>query len=187
MALSRSEQMARIRGRDTRPEMRLRRALWSVGLRYRLHYRTPAGRPDIVFPGPKVAVFVDGCQWHGCPLHYVRPRTRPDFWGSKLKENVDRDRRQTAELKRLGWKVVRVWEHQVFEDLEQAAGLVNGLVRGSRQAPQPDWRVVSVQPLNESGSMERQYLEDIATPDQSMEIERPRSTKKWAKRSHSSA
>ena len=182
MALSRSEQMARIRGRNTRPEVRLRKALWDAGLRYRLHHRTPAGRPDIVFLGPKVAVFVDGCQWHGCPLHYVRPRTRTDFWGSKLKENVNRDRRQTAELKSLGWTVVRVWEHQVFEDLEGVTGLVCGLVRGDRQRSRPDWRVVSVQPLTESGSMERQYLEDLASPDRRKEVDRPRSTKKWTRK-----
>ena len=67
MRLSRSEQMARICGAHTRPEVLLRAALWGHGLRYRLHAKTPVGRPDILFPGSKVAVFIDGCFWHGCP------------------------------------------------------------------------------------------------------------------------
>ena len=67
---------------------------------------------------PQSAVFVDGCFWHGCPDHYVRPRTKNEFWDAKLKENVDRDRRQTVELTQLGWRVVRVWEHQVWEELD---------------------------------------------------------------------
>ena len=105
----RSRMMSRIRGRNTRPERRLRQALWAAGLRYRKHAKTPVGRPDLVFVGPRVAVFVDGCFWHGCPRHYVRPRSRTDFWSRKLRENVDRDRRQTLELHVRGWTVVRIW------------------------------------------------------------------------------
>ncbi|HYO69174.1 MAG TPA: very short patch repair endonuclease, partial [Archangium sp.] len=87
MGLTRSEQMSRIRGKDTSPERLLRSALWRAGLRFRLQSRTPYGRPDVVFSKARVAVFIDGCFWHGCPDHYVRPRTRNDFWSSKLLEN----------------------------------------------------------------------------------------------------
>lgn len=123
--------MSRIRGQNTRPEVLLRRALWSRGLRYRLHYKTPVGKPDIVFPGPRVAVFVDGCFWHGCPDHYVKPRTRDEFWAAKLEGNIDRDRRQTIELETLGWTVIRLWEHEVRAQTEAAANRVEGVVRGS--------------------------------------------------------
>src|SRR4051812_21964937 len=119
MALTRSEQMARIRGVNTTPELRLRARLWSTGLRYRLHLRTPAGRPDLVIPGAQVAVYIDGCQWHGCPKHYVRPRSKDEFWAAKLHENVARDLRQTQQLEALGWRVLRFWEHEVWEEPER--------------------------------------------------------------------
>jgi DNA mismatch endonuclease (patch repair protein) len=104
--------MARIRGKDTRPELKLRKALWAAGLRYRLSVKLP-GRPDLVFPGKKVALFVDGCFWHGCPLHYSAPKTRFEFWATKLKDNITRDQRVDAELAQIGWSVVHVWQHDL--------------------------------------------------------------------------
>src|SRR5688572_18812214 len=121
MGLNRSEQMARIKGFDTSPEIALRRALWARGLRYRLKIRTPGGRPDVVFPTERLAVFIDGCFWHGCPLHYASPRSRKDFWSAKLAENIDRDWRQSTALQAAGWCVVRLWEHEVVLDLVRAA------------------------------------------------------------------
>src|SRR5262245_51945914 len=113
--------MARIRPRDTSPERLLRKHLWNAGLRYRLHVPTPAGRPDIVFVSRRVAVFVDGCFFHGCPDHYVRPRSSCAFWAEKLAANVRRDIDQTRELERLGWRVCRIWEHEVFENPSRVA------------------------------------------------------------------
>ena len=78
-----------------------------------MHAATPAGRPDIVFPGARVAVFIDGCFWHGCPDHYVRPRSSEEFWSKKLAENCRRDSVQTKRLEDIGWRVCRVWEHEV--------------------------------------------------------------------------
>ncbi len=88
--LTRSQQMSRIRGGNTNPERIVARALWAAGLRYRLRLSRLAGRPDIVFTGARLAVFIDGCFWHGCPEHYVRPRSRSVFWRRKLRENVAR-------------------------------------------------------------------------------------------------
>src|SRR5689334_4318438 len=113
MAMTRSEQMARIRSSNTAPEQLLRAALRSEGLRFRIGTCAPGSRPDVVFAGRRVAVFIDGCFWHGCPEHYLRPRSRPDYWAVKLATYVERDRRQTAELTSLGWRVCRVWEHEV--------------------------------------------------------------------------
>src|SRR4051794_31349953 len=104
--------MSRIRGANTTPELIVRRGLWKCGLRYRLHAKTPGGKADIVVPSAKFALFIDGCFWHGCPEHYVRPGSRNEFWDAKLRENVDRDRRQTLKLDAEGWTVVRVWEHE---------------------------------------------------------------------------
>ena len=86
----RSERMSRVRGSDTKPEIIFRKALWREGLRYRLRYKL-FGRPDIVFPGPKVAVFIDGCFWHGCPEHYRPPKTRTEWWDNKIAGNKKRD------------------------------------------------------------------------------------------------
>src|SRR5579885_1327951 len=83
----------------TSPERRLRKSLWAIGLRYRLRYGLP-GKPDLVFPGPRVAVFVDGCFWHGCPEHCRRPLTNTVYWNWKLDKNLTRDRKTTEELQR---------------------------------------------------------------------------------------
>src|ERR1700759_1956636 len=101
-ATQRSYCMSQIRGRNTKPEVRLRRALWSRGFRYRLNSRV-TGRPDIVLTKHRLAIFVDGCFWHGCPAHGVRPRTNADFWKQKLKKNALRDKKVNALLLAENW------------------------------------------------------------------------------------
>lgn len=105
--------MARIKGRDTGPEWSLRRNVWSLGFRYRLQYRIGRARPDMVFIGARLAVFVDGCFWHGCPLHSTKPKNNRDFWEQKLSRNVARDAEQTQWLESQGWRVLRIWEHEI--------------------------------------------------------------------------
>lgn len=151
MSLSRSEHMARVKGKNTSPERILRSALWEAGLRYRLDYKVPAGRPDIVFPGPKVAVSVDGCFWHGCPAHYSRPRSREEFWSQKLAANTERDSRLTLQLESLGWIVVRVWEHEIFMQLDEVVEIVRKATRGIPPPTERDWRVVRVEPVPHEG------------------------------------
>lgn len=110
--LTRSEVMSRVKGRDTRPEMRLRRALHAAGLHYRLQARELPGRPDIVFRRARLAIFVHGCFWHrhpGCE-HARMPKSRIEFWTEKLEGNVERDARQLALLKEAGWTVMTLWE-----------------------------------------------------------------------------
>ena len=109
--LTRSEIMKRVKQKDSGAELALRSALHAAGLRFRLHRRVERVAVDIIFPGPKVAVFVDGCFWHGCPKHATFPKTNQGYWVPKLAENEDRDRRQTQRLRKAGWKVIRVWEH----------------------------------------------------------------------------
>jgi DNA mismatch endonuclease (patch repair protein) len=129
--------MSRIRGKDTRPEIALRKALWALGLRYRLHEKI-AGRPDIVFPGARVAVFVDGCFWHGCPVHGAKPKSNTEFWNRKLESNGSRDRRVAELLEMDGWKVLRVWEHEVEGDLRKLVVRIRRVVkRGTSRAGRP--------------------------------------------------
>ncbi len=109
----------------------LRRALWARGYRYRTHAALP-GSPDIAFLGVCVAVFVDGCFWHGCPEHYTAPVANAEFWRTKLERNVARDRRVDAELADAGWTVVRLWEHEVVRSLDAAVRQVAGALAAGR-------------------------------------------------------
>lgn len=110
--------MSRIRGKDTSPEMKIRKLLFSKGIRgYRITSKLP-GKPDIVFPRKRVAVFIDGCFWHKCPVHFQEPETRKEFWMGKINRNVERDQIINQKLEEAGWKVIRIWEHQVRENSE---------------------------------------------------------------------
>jgi DNA mismatch endonuclease (patch repair protein) len=178
MGLTRSEQMSRIRGKNTAPELWIRKGLWAAGLRYRLQFRTPGGRADIALPARKVAIFIDGCFWHGCPEHYVRPRSRNDFWDRKLAENIARDRRQTLALDAQGWRVLRIWEHEVVETPDLVISHILE-VAGAQQAHTAElWRVVRVEYVAEMGNMERRHVEDLRHPERQRLDIRQRSTKK---------
>jgi DNA mismatch endonuclease (patch repair protein) len=125
--------MSRQATRDTTPEMRLRRRLHALGLRYRVHRQPLPGfrrTADIVFTRTRVAVFVDGCFWHGCPEHATAPKTNADWWATKLARNVERDHETDAQLADAGWCVVRVWEH---EDPEVAAARVQAALVEARK------------------------------------------------------
>jgi len=114
----RSIVMARIRGRDTKPELLLRSLLHRSGLRYSLRAKGLPGRPDIVLPKYRTVIFVHGCFWHqhrGCPVAAM-PKTRAAFWAAKFEANVRRDRVSRAELRRRGWRVIVVWECEVLKD-----------------------------------------------------------------------
>lgn len=108
---TRSEMMAGIRAVDTKPEMAIRKALFSRGFRYRLHYNKLTGKPDLVLPKYRAAIFVDGCFWHmhGCEL-FKWPKTRKEFWRTKLTRNRDRDIEVVSQLRSAGWRVMRIWE-----------------------------------------------------------------------------
>lgn len=118
-AESRSALMARIGPKDTKPEWTVRRLLHRLGYRYRLHRRDLPGTPDIVFPGRRKAVFVHGCFWHahGCRIGKP-PKSRPEYWGPKLARNRERDHEKAEALRRLGWKVLVVWQCET-KDLDR--------------------------------------------------------------------
>ncbi|MEV8345517.1 very short patch repair endonuclease [Streptomyces niveus] len=112
---ARRRNMQAIRSRDTKPERLIRRLVHAQGLRYRV-----AAKPipdlrrtaDLVFRPVKVAVFIDGCYWHGCPDHYVAPRTNSGYWSGKVAGNISRDRDTDQQLSEAGWTVLRFWEHE---------------------------------------------------------------------------
>ncbi len=142
----RSRMMAGIQGKNTKPELIVRRMLFASGYRFRLHRRDLPGAPDIVMSGRKVAVFVHGCFWHmhqGCRFARM-PATRPEFWKAKLEANVARDRRAVENLRALGWRVMCVWECST-RDTEAAAGL---------QAAMSSW-IEGGEPFGEIGAPTR--------------------------------
>lgn len=118
-----SERFRRQPRAGTRPEIMLRRTLHALGLRYRVQLSIeglPRRRADLVFPRRRVAVFVDGCFWHGCPEHFVEPRSNRDWWVEKIAANQTRDRGTNAHLVAMGWTVVRLWEHMPISDMVEA-------------------------------------------------------------------
>lgn len=111
-AQKRSEMMSGIRGKNTRPELQVRKALFSVGYRFRLHHKDLPGRPDIVLSGRRIAILVHGCFWHGHQdCRYAKtPSTRTEFWVAKLESNRQRDQRDLHALHAAGWRTLVVWE-----------------------------------------------------------------------------
>ncbi|MFE0327945.1 very short patch repair endonuclease [Streptomyces sp. NPDC058960] len=127
-----SRRMSRQRSRNTEVEVLLRRELHRAGLRYRVHRRPLPGvrrEADVVFGPARVAVFVDGCYWHGCPEHATWPKTNADFWRTKITRNQERDRDTDRKLIEAGWMPMRVWEH---EDPAVAARKIADVVRQRR-------------------------------------------------------
>lgn len=107
----RSYNMSRIKGKDTKPEIMVRRWLWSKGYHYRLHRKDLPGKPDIVFPGRKKAIFVHGCFWHKHECKYFKwPQTNPEFWEEKINRNIVRDQRNYRSLDDKGWRYFIIWE-----------------------------------------------------------------------------
>jgi DNA mismatch endonuclease (patch repair protein) len=112
----RSRIMAANRAKNTSPELLLRKSLYAAGLRgWRCHYKRAPGAPDLAWPGRKVAVFVDGAFWHGHPSRH-KPGRSGAYWDEKIAANIERDRRVDAELRALGWKVVRFWDFEIRRD-----------------------------------------------------------------------
>ena len=110
------------RSRDTKPELHVRSAVHRRGLRYRVAAQPLPGlrrTADLVFRPARVAVFIDGCFWHGCPEHYAEPRTNTDYWTAKVTRNQRRDVDTTRRLREAGWAVLRYWEHEFADDIAQ--------------------------------------------------------------------
>jgi DNA mismatch endonuclease, patch repair protein len=133
-----SKIMSAVKNKDSEAEVKLRRALFARGLRYRVHYGKLVGRPDIVFPGARVVVFIDGDFWHGNAWRLrgmasfdeqFRFRSRPEWWRAKISRNMERDKEVNEALSGIGWRVLRLWESDVLKDVEACAERVETFLR----------------------------------------------------------
>jgi DNA mismatch endonuclease (patch repair protein) len=124
----RRKNMQNIRSKDTKIELVLRSALHKKGFRYRIHYKKLIGKPDIVFPCSKVVIFLDSCFFHKCPYHFIEPKSNRKYWIPKLERNKIRAKEVNQTLKKQGWKVIRIWEHQVKRDLDACVRKINSFL-----------------------------------------------------------
>ncbi len=124
----RSKVMASIRGKNTKPELAVRKILWSNGLRYRIHDNTVFGKPDISNKKKKLAVFIDGCFWHGCNRCYKEPKSNVGFWKNKIIKNKQRRIKVRRELRKNGWKIIEFWEHEIINNPEKTASKIGKIL-----------------------------------------------------------
>lgn len=124
-----SKIMSSIKAKDTLPELLMRKALYKSGLLgYRLHWKKIPGRPDICYPGKKIAIFIHGCFWHRCPYcNPSIPKTHVTFWRNKFNKNIKRDKEKIKNLEGLGWRVLVFWECQVKTDLQNCINIANNI------------------------------------------------------------
>lgn len=139
-----SRNLSRVKRRDAKPEIELRRELHRRGLRFRVDYGPAPGRPDIAFTRAKVAVFLDGCFWHGCPLHGTSPKSNADWWKAKIERNLTRDASVRDQLEQDGWLVLRYWAHDDVDDIcdevEDVWRDLSGQALIDRDACENGWR-----------------------------------------------
>jgi DNA mismatch endonuclease (patch repair protein) len=129
---STSRVMSANKGKNTAPELILRKHLWKSGIRgYRLHWNKAPGRPDIAFPSKKIAIFVNGCFWHRCPYcNPSFPKSNIDFWEKKFAKNKARDLKKIQDLINLGWRPLVLWECQINNDIDSCVQVIYQLING---------------------------------------------------------
>jgi len=116
--------MSQIKSSNTQIELKFRKFIWKKGLRgYRIKSKV-TGKPDLYFNKRRIAVFIDGCFWHKCPVDFIRPKSKNDYWDTKLENNIKRDKKIDLELKTKKIKVVRFWEHEIENDLEKCYSIL---------------------------------------------------------------
>lgn len=118
--------MSKIKSKDTKIEIEFRKAIWKAGFRYRKNPKGYFGKPDLVFQKYKIVIFIDSCFWHGCKKHCRLPSTRKDYWIPKIERNKQRDKEVNRYYKKEGWKVVRVWEHNINKNLD---GIITRVIK----------------------------------------------------------
>lgn len=154
---TRSRMMSGIRGKNTKPELVIRKALHAAGFRFRLHRKGLPGSPDIVLPKFRAVILINGCFWHGHDCHLFKwPKTRPEFWREKIEGNIARDLRNQAGLKKLGWRRCILWECEVkgveeVRRMEVIARIMDWLVSESDEIHIPHPRTQSSPIANNSG------------------------------------
>ncbi len=131
----RSEIMKRVKSTNTSIEIKIRRELWRNGLRgWRVHPKDVPGKPDIIFRKKKVAVFIDGCFWHGCPVCNRSPKSGNVYWENKISRNMARDIKYNELLNGDGWSVIRLWEHEVTKDLTGCISKILAAIQSEKRS-----------------------------------------------------
>jgi DNA mismatch endonuclease (patch repair protein) len=181
MCLSRSAQMARIHGEETSPERVLCAALAARGIVFGAHARTLVGRPGVVIAGAQVANFIDGSSWHGCPTHYLKPRTCTCFWSAKLAKNLERERKQTRDFEALGWRVVRAWEFEAFVVTDDVLDRVTSAIVGPVDTLDEVWRVFCVDVIGTVTDLEGRHMVSLREPRVERFVDAKRTTANWQK------
>jgi len=120
----RSEIMSKIRSKNSKLEIYFRKLLWKNNLRYKIHYKKLVGKPDIVFPKEKVAIFIDSHFWHGYNWSKLRKKMKSDYWQWKIPYNMKRDKKNNKKLKDMGWKVLRFWEHELKDNPDRCIRVI---------------------------------------------------------------
>ena len=115
----RSEIMSKVKSKDTKIEIEFRKAIWKTGFRYRKNPSGYFGKPDLISKKNKTIIFIDSCFWHGCKKHCRLPSTRKKYWLPKIERNKQRDKEVNRYYKKLGWKIIRVWEHRIIKNFNQ--------------------------------------------------------------------
>ncbi|MFA5986514.1 MAG: very short patch repair endonuclease [Parcubacteria group bacterium] len=116
----RSEIMSKIRSKETKMEVKFRKKLWHSGFRYRKNASGYFGKPDILLKKYRTVIFIDSCFWHGCKKHFKLPSTRQKFWSEKMVQNQKRDKDVTGYYKKNGWKIIRIWEHDLKRNFQKS-------------------------------------------------------------------
>ncbi|MCB9185407.1 MAG: very short patch repair endonuclease [Flavobacteriales bacterium] len=128
-----SKYMRSNKSKNTKPEILLRKALWNAGIRgYRLHWKKAPGKPDIAFPGKRIAIFLNGCFWHRCPkCNLSLPKNNRSFWEEKFSRNVERDQEKITALENENWTVITIWECELKEDIRTQVDRIRNLLATS--------------------------------------------------------
>lgn len=128
-----SKYMRSNKGKNTKPEILFRKALWNAGIRgYRLHWKKAPGKPDIAFPGKRIAIFLNGCFWHRCPkCNLSLPKNNRSFWEEKFSRNVERDQEKITALRAENWTVITIWECELKEDISSQVDRIRNLLATS--------------------------------------------------------
>ncbi|WP_456290033.1 very short patch repair endonuclease [Paenibacillus sp. AK002] len=125
--------MSSIRGKNTKLEQTISKALWRKGFRYRKNVNNLYGKPDIAIKKHKLVIFIDSCFWHGCSLHYKQPTKNPEYWRNKINRNIQRDHEVSQYYLEKNWQLIRIWEHDINHDFENKINYVCNLIRASKE------------------------------------------------------
>jgi DNA mismatch endonuclease (patch repair protein) len=150
----RSWNMRRIKSQDTKPELLVRKALWKMGLRYRLHDKNLPGKPDIVLVKPRIVIFVHGCFWHrheNC-IEASRPKTNSKYWEDKITKNIERDKKNQFLIGQLGWKILVIWECEISKSIDVNMRLLKMLLHRCISNPYNELMVAESKPNYDTGT-----------------------------------